>query len=76
MADPSSELMMEVLRRIQADIADMKADMREVRGGLGAIERGQAQIEVRLADVSSRMDRRDEIIERILRRLELIEQPH
>lgn len=76
MTDPAQDLMIEILRRIQADVSDLKADMREIRGRVGALERGQAQIEVKLADISGRMDRRDELFERVLRRLELTEQSH
>ncbi len=76
MTDPAQDLMIEILRRIQADVSDLKADMREIRGRVGALERGQAQIEVKLADISGRMVRRDELFERVLRRLELTEQSH
>lgn len=76
MSDPTQDLMIEILRRMQADVSDMKSDLREIRGRVGALERGQAQIEVRLADISGRMDRRDEFIERIMRRLDLAEQSH
>jgi septal ring factor EnvC (AmiA/AmiB activator) len=76
MAEPTNELILEILRRIQTDIADLKADVREIRARVGNLEIHIARMEVRLAELSVRMGRRDEPMERILRRLELTEHPH
>ena len=69
MADASNELIVEILRRLQSDVADIKVDVRETRSRVGLIER-------QVADLSVRMDRRDEMMERVMRRLELGETSH
>ena len=68
-------LMMEILRRIQADISGMKTDMREMKTRIGLIEQRMTLLESHITDISLRMDRRDDVIERILARLELSEKP-
>jgi hypothetical protein len=69
MAEATNELIVEILRRVQADVSDVKVDMRELRPRVGIIER-------QIADLSVRMDRRDEMMERVMRRLELGETSH
>jgi hypothetical protein len=69
MAEATNELIVEILRRVQADVSDVKVDMRELRSRVGIIER-------QIADLSVRMDRRDEMMERVMRRLELGETSH
>jgi hypothetical protein len=69
MAEVSSELIVEILRRIQSDLGDVKIDVREMRSRMGLMER-------QVADLSVRMDRRDEMMERVMRRLELGETSH
>jgi hypothetical protein len=69
MADVSNELIVEILRRLQSDVVDIKVDVRETRSRVGLIER-------QVADLPVRMDRRDEMMERIMRRLELGETSH
>ena len=67
----ASELIVEILRRVQADVGDIKIDIRETHSRIGLMERQIADIHVPLADLSSRIDRRDEMMERVMRRLEL-----
>jgi hypothetical protein len=69
MAEATNELIVEILRRVQADVSDVKVDMRELRSRVGIIER-------QITDLSVRMDRRDEMMERVMRRLELGETSH
>jgi hypothetical protein len=69
MADVSNEFIVEILRRLQSDVADIKVDVRETRSRVGIMER-------QIADLSVRMDRRDELMERVMRRLELGESSH
>lgn len=76
MVERSDDSLLEILKRIQIDIGDMKSDIREVKGRLGHLETRSAQLDLRLAELSVRMDRRDELVERIMRRLELAEAPH
>jgi hypothetical protein len=44
MAEPGNELILEILRRIQADIADLKADGCEIKGRVGNLETRMAHI--------------------------------
>jgi hypothetical protein len=69
MAEVSNEFIVEILRRLQSDVADIKVDVRETRSRVGIMER-------QIADLSVRMDRRDELMERVMRRLELGESSH
>jgi len=64
MAEVTNEFIVEILRRLQSDLADIKVDVRETRSRLGLMER-------QIADLSVRMDGRDELMERVMRRLEL-----
>lgn len=68
-------LMVEILRRIKGDVSSMKTDMREIKSRVGLIEQRMTLLESHITDVSLRMDRRDDAIERILARLELSEKP-
>jgi hypothetical protein len=69
MAEVTNEFIVEILRRLQSDLADIKVDVRETRSRLGLMER-------QIADLSVRMDGRDELMERVMRRLELGESSH
>jgi hypothetical protein len=71
MTEPTKGLILEILRPIQADIADLKNGVREIGGRMGNFEVRMAHMEIQIAELSVRMDRRDEQMERILRRLEL-----
>lgn len=68
-------LMMEILRRIQTDIAAVKGDMRELKTRMGHVESKLSLLDVQISEISVRMDRRDDVIERVLQRLELSEKP-
>lgn len=68
-------LMMEILRRIQADISSIRTDTREMKTRAGLIEQRMMLLESHITDISLRKDRRDDVIERILARLELSEKP-
>jgi predicted nucleic acid-binding Zn-ribbon protein len=76
MVEATNDFIVEMLRRIQADIGDLKADNREIKTCLGSLETQIAHLHVQVAEISVRMDRRDDTMERIMRRLELTEQPH
>lgn len=75
MAEPTNGLILEILRRIQADITDLKADVREIRARVGSLEIHFSHIELQMAELFVPMDRRDEQMERILHRLALAEHP-
>ena len=56
----------EILNRINATMDDMREDMREVKAR-------PSSLEMRTATVHNRMDRFDERLARVERRLELVE---
>jgi hypothetical protein len=60
MPEITNELTFEVLRRIHADIADLTADVREIRGRLGNFVVRLAHMDLKIAELSVPMDRRDE----------------
>jgi hypothetical protein len=68
MAEPSENLVLELLRAIPGDIGELKDDMREVKSRLGTLEEQSASL-------SRRIDRLDDRIARIERRLELTPTP-
>jgi predicted nuclease with TOPRIM domain len=61
-----SDMMLEMLRAIRADIGEMKANIAEIRHRLGLLEVGYATMQ-------QRMDRMVGDIEQIRRRLDLVE---
>jgi hypothetical protein len=82
MVAPTSELIVEILRRAQADFDDVNADVGEIHVRAGSLETRMAHTDVRLAETDPRMaelsfpkDRRDERMERILRCLALSDTP-
>lgn len=62
----SDDMVLILLRAIRADIADLKADGIEMKERLGALEGG-------LASVSRRVDRIAGDVERIKRRLDIVD---
>jgi hypothetical protein len=69
MAEPSENLVLELLRAIRGDIGELKDDdMREVKSRLGTLEEQSASL-------PRRIDRLNDRIARIGRRLELTPAP-
>lgn len=66
MSDQRTDLILEHLRAIRGDIADLKTSMVEVKERLGFLE-------AQYASISRRVDRIDSRLERIERRLDLVE---
>ena len=80
MNESVENLVLEHLRAIRADSADMRFDMREVKSRLGTIETSLARVGLDLASNYSdqvedrhRLDALNERIKRIEQRLELID---
>lgn len=67
------EPVLEVLRRMQGDLRDIKDTLREHTRSLGRIELNTAQQNVANAEQSTQIDRFAERVERIETRLELRE---
>jgi predicted nucleic acid-binding Zn-ribbon protein len=66
MSDARGDLIIEHLRAIRADLADLKTAIVEVKERLGFLE-------AQYASVSQRVDRIDGRLDRIERRLDLVE---
>lgn len=64
MADQPDNIVLVYLRRIDEKVDRLSDDVRELRARMGAVEQGVAQLSVR-------MDRLADRVERIERRLEL-----
>jgi hypothetical protein len=73
MADETDNLVLELLRAIRGDIADIKTDMHEFRERLGLVENQMAGHYALYATLSSRLDRIVDDVRLIKRRLDLVE---
>jgi predicted nuclease with TOPRIM domain len=68
MADEPDNLIIAMLRRIDANVAEMRQDIRDLQVRMTHVEEG-------LAGVNRRLDRLDLRVDRIERRLELSDAP-
>lgn len=66
-------LVLRYLRDISAQLGEVRGDLREMKGRLGNLARQSAQQLAMYATLASRMDRLDERLARVERRLELRE---
>lgn len=73
MTTEESSFMIEMLKRIRASQERMEADVGDLKLGMSAVEQHLAQVQFQLGGLNSRMDRFDERLTRIERRLDLIE---
>ena len=73
MSDDTTNLVLEHLRRIRASQERMELDLSDLRVHVSAIEGTVAHAVTHLAAQSVRLDRIDERVARIERRLELVE---
>ncbi len=71
MTEETESLVLEILRKIQADIAALRFDMVDLKHRVTMIERNTADIASSFAGQSARIDRLDERLDRIERQLEL-----
>ena len=67
----TENLMLEILKRLQHDMAGLRADMGDVKHRLTLLERGVADLHAAVAGQSGRIDRVENRLERIERRLDL-----
>lgn len=73
MAEPSLELLMQMVQKVLDGQRDLREDMREVKARMGRLETDVAQLHVYMAEQSTRLDRVSERLERMERRLESVE---
>jgi predicted nuclease with TOPRIM domain len=62
----TNELIFETLKVLQKAVGDLRDDAREIKGHLGILES-------QYASISNRLDRMDDRVARIERRLDLVE---
>ncbi len=67
----TADLVLATLHAIRADLAEIRAEQREQRQPLGAIERHLAHMDLTAAKTGTRLDRVLDSLDRIERRLEL-----
>ena len=72
MSDPvTNELIYSVLQKLQADTAELKSDMSDIRLRMTANEEHLATLVMSVSGVNHRLDRMNDRVERIERRLDL-----
>ena len=71
MSQETESLVLEILKKIQTDVASVKFDMVDLKHRVSMIERNTADIATSYAGQSLRIDRLEERLDRIERRLEL-----
>ena len=71
MADDVAHLTYELLKRMSARLERVEDDISDIKTRLGAVEAAVAQHSVQFAALNGRMDRFDERLKRIERRLDL-----
>ena len=76
MTDEIDSLVLEMLRQIRTDVADLKAGQRRIEVRMTGIEQQIAGINTQLAAQSDRLDSLDQRVDRIERRLDLADTTH
>jgi predicted nucleic acid-binding Zn-ribbon protein len=71
MTAESESLMLEILKRIQADIADLKDDLAMLKIRATAVDEHLSGLFISVSGNNARLDRVDERLARIERRLDL-----
>jgi hypothetical protein len=73
MTEETENMVLEMLRRIRASQERTELDIADVKSRASVLEQMQGQVLVLLGTMNQRMDRFDERLGRIERRLELVE---
>ena len=73
MTEETENLVLEMLRRIRGSQERMELDMQDVKARLTGVEISVGQLTSQLASQSLRLDRIEERVGRIERRLELVD---
>ena len=71
MTADTESLMLEILKRIQSDVTELKFDMQEIKVRVTATEEHLGNIIMSMSGLNRRMDRFDERLTRVERRLDL-----
>jgi predicted nucleic acid-binding Zn-ribbon protein len=75
MNDTTESLVVEILRKLQADMSIMREDIRDIKTRLSSIEARLAHPHADYATQSLRIDRLEDRLSRIEHRLDLNDQP-
>ncbi len=73
MTAETENLLLEILKRIQTDIADMKGDIADLKTRATAVDEHMGRLFITISGNNNRLDRVVERLERIERRLDLTE---
>ena len=73
MTEDTENLVLEMLRRIRSSQERMELDIMDIKSRVSAIELVQGQMLALIGGLGQRMDRIDERVSRIERRLDLVE---
>ena len=73
MTEDATNLVLEMLKRLRASVERMELDIQDVKTRVTGIEVNGAQLATLVAAQSGRLDRIDERVARIERRLDLVE---
>jgi hypothetical protein len=73
MAVEADNLVLELLRQIRSEMAELRFDVTDMKARVSSIEQFQGNILTMLGGISQPMDRSDEKISRIERRLDLVD---
>ncbi len=71
MTDNVENLILERLRRIAQQIEDVRGDLSDLKIRMTAVEEGLNSVQTSVVGLNSRMDRFDERLSRVERRLDL-----
>jgi len=73
MTDKEANLVLEFLRKIRSSQERMEQDISDLKARMSSVEHLLGQSQIQFAALNSRMDRFDERLARIERRLDLVE---
>jgi len=73
MANDSDNLILDILKKIQGRLSAIEVDLGDVKARISVMEQYQGQVLTLLGGLNQRMDRFDERLSRIERRLDLVE---
>lgn len=75
MSEVTPDLIYSVLQKVQADISDIKFDVRDLKVRMTMVEEHLGSSLIAISGVNSRLDRLSDRVERIERRFDLTEHP-
>ena len=76
MAREPDNLVLEILRRMDARLSQVADDVGDLKVRMTSMERGLASVEMSIAGVQHRIDRVEQRLDRIEKRLDLVDGPY